>query len=234
MDKLGASDRTQAVAIGLRRGIIQLWSANPHLPPSPKRGNKIFRIEGFRRLNLLRYFSSVAITEHLFGRLALQRLFSTFPGGRPGIGLLLLRVALGGIAITLGILYASGLTERHVIVWAGAVALIAGGVGLVIGFLTPLASLLVVLSLLGMTFSWLPDVPSSFSGERLMTLLLVATAIGIGLLGPGAFSMDGYLFGRREIIIPPRNPRSWGIPFSRFVWNYWPLHASDPARSLDR
>jgi hypothetical protein len=25
------------------------------------------------------------------------------------------------------------------------------------------------------------------------------------LLGPGAFSLDGYIFGRREIVIPPRN-----------------------------
>ena len=144
----------------------------------------------------------------MFRRLVLQRLFSTFPGGRPGIGLLLLRVAVGGIAITLAILYASGLSERHAIVWVGAGALIVGGIGLLIGLMTPLASLLVILCLLAMTFSWLPDAPSPLLGGRLAVLLLVATAVGIGLLGPGAFSMDGYLFGRREIVIPPRDPLS--------------------------
>jgi len=90
-------------------------------------------------------------------------------------------------------------------VWLAAGALISGGIGLVIGFVTPLASLLVVLCLLGMTFSWLPDASPTLLGGHLAMLLLVATAVGIGLLGPGAFSMDGHLFGRREIVIPPRN-----------------------------
>lgn len=139
------------------------------------------------------------------GRLALQRLFSTFPGGRPGIGLLLLRAAVGGIAITLGILYLSGQIERTGVVWGAAVTLMAGGLGLVIGFLTPLASLLVASCVLGMTLSWFPSATPSLFGGHLMSLLLVTTAVGISLLGPGAFSMDGYLFGRREIVIPPRS-----------------------------
>jgi len=143
-----------------------------------------------------------------FGRLALQRLFSTFPGGRPGIGLLLLRVAVGGIAIALAIVYVSGLSERHLMAWIGAVTLLVAGAGLVIGFVTPLASLLVLFCLAGMTLSWLPDAPPNLLGGQMMTLLLVASAIGIALLGPGAFSLDGYLFGRREIVIPPRPPES--------------------------
>jgi hypothetical protein len=34
--------------------------------------------------------------------------------------------------------------------------------------------------------------------------------IAIVFLGPGAFSLDAYLFGRRELIIPPssRPPKS--------------------------
>ena len=141
-------------------------------------------------------------------RLALQRLFSTFPGGRPGVGLLLLRAAVGGIAITLGILYVSGLIERPLVVWVAAITLNAGGVALVIGFVTPLASLLVVLCVLGVTFSWMPTPPPVALGGRLLTLLLLATPLGIALLGPGAYSMDGHLFGRREIVIPPRTPES--------------------------
>jgi uncharacterized membrane protein YphA (DoxX/SURF4 family) len=40
-----------------------------------------------------------------------------------------------------------------------------------------------------------------------LALLMVITAMGIALLGPGAFSVDGQLFGRREIVIPPRPPK---------------------------
>jgi hypothetical protein len=37
---------------------------------------------------------------------------------------------------------------------------------------------------------------------------MIIIAVAIALLGPGAFSFDGYLFGRREIVIPPRPPES--------------------------
>ena len=141
------------------------------------------------------------------GRLALQRLFSTFPGGRPGIGLLLLRAVVGGIAIALGILCAVQI-ERATLVWVAAVTLMASGVALVLGFVTPIASLLVVFCVLGMTLEWFPSAPPALLGGRLMVLLLVTTAFGICLLGPGAFSLDGYLFGRREIVFPPRTPES--------------------------
>ena len=43
-------------------------------------------------------------------------------------------------------------------------------------------------------------------GARLIALIIVIVAIGIALLGPGAYSVDSYLFGRREIVIPPRLP----------------------------
>jgi uncharacterized membrane protein YphA (DoxX/SURF4 family) len=34
-------------------------------------------------------------------------------------------------------------------------------------------------------------------------ILATTIAVSIALLGPGAFSVDARLFGRREIIIPP-------------------------------
>jgi len=39
---------------------------------------------------------------------------------------------------------------------------------------------------------------------------MIVTTIALALLGPGAFSLDGRLFGRREIVIPPssRQPES--------------------------
>ena len=90
--------------------------------------------------------------------------------------------------------------------WVIVSVLIIGGVALVIGFLTPFASLGIALCVLGMAFSWFPAPPLIPSGARLITLVIITTAVALALLGPGAFSMDGYLFGRREIVIPPRPP----------------------------
>jgi hypothetical protein len=39
--------------------------------------------------------------------------------------------------------------------------------------------------------------------DGVASLFVVAVAAAIILLGPGAFSVDCFLFGRREIIIPP-------------------------------
>jgi uncharacterized membrane protein YphA (DoxX/SURF4 family) len=115
-------------------------------------------------------------------------------------------MAVGGIATTFGALYLSGLVERTLAVWSIALILVAGGVALIVGFATPFASLGIGLCVLGITFSWLPAPPFALLGARLMALVIASTALGIALLGPGAFSLDGYLFGRREIVIPPRPP----------------------------
>lgn len=122
------------------------------------------------------------------------------------MGLFLLRVALGGMALTCGALFLSGQMEHAAAVWVIVSVLIIGGVALVIGFLTPFASLAIGLCVLGMAFSWFPAPSLIPSGARLITLVIVTTAVALALLGPGAFSMDGYLFGRREIVIPPRPP----------------------------
>ena len=139
-------------------------------------------------------------------RSPLQRLFSTFPDGKPGLGLLLLRSAVGGIAVALGALYLCGLIERVPSVWVIALLLIASGAALLIGLMTPFASLLAGLCVLGIAFSWVPAPPLASLLARLVGLVLVVTAVAIALVGPGAFSLDGYLFGRREIVIPPRPP----------------------------
>ena len=73
-----------------------------------------------------------------------------------------------------------------------------------VGFMTPLASLLVGFSVLGIALAWLPAPPLASVGVSLVVLIMVVMAAGIALLGPGAFSVDGHLFGRREIVIPPR------------------------------
>lgn len=113
-----------------------------------------------------------------------------------------MRAALGGTALMLGALELTGSIGRTLPVWIVAFILLLGGIAVIIGFMTPLASLLVSLCVLGFVFSVIPAPPLA----SLAALLMVATALGIALLGPGAFSVDGHLFGRREIVIPPRSP----------------------------
>jgi len=134
----------------------------------------------------------------------MQRLFSTFPDGRPGAGLLLLRWAIAGwFLVVSGTYLAQGGWGRL------AVGLLAGasGVSLLIGFLTPLG-VLVGLGSIGLCLSWPPLGTPIFLNELLVAFLAVIAAAAVFLLGPGAHSVDARLFGRREISIPPGQDRS--------------------------
>jgi uncharacterized membrane protein YphA (DoxX/SURF4 family) len=137
------------------------------------------------------------------GGSTLQRLFSTFPGGKPGGGLLLLRVAAGITAMRMGIFYFSAAAGASVASWSLGFVLIASGAALTIGFLTPFAALLAGLCFLGIAAGWLPAASWALSDARVVAVAVIVTSSAIALLGPGAFSLDGRLFGRREIVIPP-------------------------------
>jgi uncharacterized membrane protein YphA (DoxX/SURF4 family) len=138
----------------------------------------------------------------------LQRLFSTFPDRGPGIGLLLLRASVGGLAAATGVLCLSGSLQRVPALWATGLGLVLSGAALLIGLLTPCASLLLVICLLVALFSTAPESLLNFLGSKPFVGVLVILSAAIALLGPGAYSLDGYLFGRREIVIPPRTPES--------------------------
>ncbi len=139
----------------------------------------------------------------------MQRLFSAFPGGWPGIGLLLLRVVVGATAMIQGIvcLTDGGVTTLGEQAAAGLA--VVSGTLLLIGFLTPIAGVLVALQAIAVAFVWFPVPSWNLFDAKLPTVLVVVVAIAIVFLGPGAVSLDARLFGRREIIIPhsPRNTK---------------------------
>lgn len=133
----------------------------------------------------------------------MQRLFSSFPAGWPGLGLLVLRAAVGLSLIVQG---GACLTARDLRTWiwlAGLLAL-AIGAALLIGLLTPVASALAALDGVGVALSWLPSPVSEGLGGAQATVFLVVMAAAVALLGPGAYSLDARWFGRREIVIPRR------------------------------
>jgi len=73
---------------------------------------------------------------------------------------------------------------------------------LVIGYLTPISGVLVVLTSIGGLVLFLRNPSPHFINPALAGCVIVAVAIAIICLGPGAFSIDARLFGRREIVIP--------------------------------
>ena len=131
------------------------------------------------------------------GGRGLQRLFSTFPGGRPGVGLLLLRVALGGALIGQGAAYLINSHSLTPAAWIMMLLALASGGCLLIGYLTPLAAVLG-----GGLLLCFPALPQDLPPAKIATALAVAIAVAILCIGPGAFSLDARLFGRREIVIP--------------------------------
>jgi putative oxidoreductase len=123
---------------------------------------------------------------------SLQRLFSTFPDGWPGSGLLLLRLGAGIALVCLAI---SGFlaVREPVNIGRDLVAAIAG-VFLATGLWTPVIGTLITLDELWIalsTYSSLRDSP------WIHVLLAVLTA-GVAMLGPGAWSIDARLYGRKR------------------------------------
>jgi putative oxidoreductase len=124
---------------------------------------------------------------------ALQRLFSTFPNSWPGFGLLLLRLGVGIALIYLGISRFFGTLVAPITV-ARALIEATGGIFLLAGLWTPVMGALVALDELWITFS----LNSSQPDNRLIHIFLAVLTAGVAMLGPGAWSIDARLFGRKR------------------------------------
>jgi uncharacterized membrane protein YphA (DoxX/SURF4 family) len=129
-----------------------------------------------------------------------QRLFAMFPTGSPGVGLIVLRLAVALALVVHGASCLAGEASLGTSVVAVTAALTAGL--LLIGLVTPFAGALAAVLGIGLAMAWLPaPTPNAFE-VPLTAAVVVSAATAIALLGPGAFSMDAALFGRREIPIP--------------------------------
>jgi putative oxidoreductase len=129
----------------------------------------------------------------------LQRLFSTFPDGWPGFGLLLLRLGAG---IALVCLAVSGFlaVREPVSIARDSVAAIAG-VFLATGLWTPVMGALIAMDELWIALS----VYSSHREGQWIHILVAVLTAAVAMLGPGAWSIDARLFGRKRFDIGGRN-----------------------------
>jgi hypothetical protein len=119
----------------------------------------------------------------------MQRLFSMFPQGLPGIGLLVLRFS---VAISLLI---DDYSHRQGLSGAFHAAAILLSIALLAGYLTPVATAIGLL-LHGLIWFKLGG------GWGAVDLIVSLDMIALALLGPGGYSVDAFRFGRRVVVLP--------------------------------
>ena len=117
----------------------------------------------------------------------MQRLYTTFPNEWPGAGLLLLRLAEGVPSVVEGATRALG-SGATVATLPYAVDILSGLL-LIVGFWTPIGGVLQAL----VEFS------SALSASGYDHIVRGMIGLSMAMLGPGAWSIDARLFGRKRI-----------------------------------
>jgi putative oxidoreductase len=122
----------------------------------------------------------------------MQRLFSSFASGWPGTGLLLMRLVVGIAMIDCGVVRLWG-DPATILLTVLSVLEIGAGLLLLAGLWTPIAGTLVA----GL------EVWKIFLAHGNPSIYIPLGTLGaaLAMLGPGAWSIDARLFGRKHIDI---------------------------------
>jgi len=136
----------------------------------------------------------------------LDLIIPTFPAGRFGLGLLILRLFVGFAFVRHGSGKLNDIAgfaaEFHIpkpMALAAMLTQLCGGVLLLLGLLTPLAALGIASTVAVATFFLIKEGqpfinPKGHSWEN--TAFYVAAGLALALLGPGSYSLDAYWLGR--------------------------------------
>jgi len=124
----------------------------------------------------------------------LQRLFSMFADGWPGKGLLLQRVVTTTALIHCGIAHLR--TAHPFSLVAPQIIAACAGMLLLVGLWTPVTG-----TAIAVVEAW---IVFSRTGDPWIPIILAALGASLALIGPGAWSIDARLFGRKHIEIANR------------------------------
>ncbi len=121
----------------------------------------------------------------------MQRLFSTFADGWPGRGLLLQRLLTGAALVYRGVTYLRSPPQFGFVLPEIIGAL--GGLLIIAGLWTPIVGVLIAI-----VEAWI----ALSSGSLGVPLILGVLGGTLAMIGPGAWSIDARLFGRKRIHTP--------------------------------
>jgi len=122
----------------------------------------------------------------------LQRLFWSFASGWPGIGLLIQRITAGSVLFYCAIASLNKTSQPALI--AAAMIGAAAGILLLVGFWTPIAG-----GLIAVLEVWMAV---SNRANPVISIMLATFGFSLAAIGPGAWSIDARLFGRKHIDAP--------------------------------
>ena len=122
----------------------------------------------------------------------MQRLFSTFADGWPGAGLLLQRVLTSIVLLYFGVPHILE-TARLGLSVANVIAAVAG-LFLLLGLWTPLAGITIAIVEVWILLAW--------SGSSLTPIMLAGLGGTVAMIGPGMWSIDAKLYGRKHLEDP--------------------------------
>ncbi len=116
-----------------------------------------------------------------------------FPSGRPGIALVIMRLCLAGMLL----LHAYRFGPIVSLSWSMPV-LVLIAIALCLGVMTAIAGILYCVAEIGFVFT-------ATGFDATVLILSIPVAIALVFLGPGAYSLDARIFGRRVIVLSPDN-----------------------------
>lgn len=122
----------------------------------------------------------------------MQRLFSTFANGWPGKGLLIQRLVTGAALVISAI--APLLKDLSPLSVAPQLLAALAGIFLALGLWTPVSGTLVAVAELWLAFERLDN--------PFVAVLLATFGVTLAMIGPGAWSVDARLFGRKHLETP--------------------------------
>ena len=123
----------------------------------------------------------------------MQRLFSTFPNSWPGLGLLLQRIVIAIVLFCCGFGHLKE-PSHFALVFPHLVGTVAA-ILLLLGLWTPICGTLIAVVEVWVAYS---------SGRAGIPIVLATLSATLAMIGPGAWSIDARLFGRKHIEISER------------------------------